>query len=71
MNKFIVAEVTKNWIEGKSSSPLLSNQFEEVIEVNLKRGYQLHSFQIHQLLIDNKSMAETIIAVFEKASSSS
>src|SRR6476661_4499437 len=72
-DQFIVAEVSKNWIDGRSSSPLLLCQlFERVIAVNLTRGYRLHSFQLHRVLVragDSLHAAdlnETIIAVFER-----
>jgi hypothetical protein len=65
MKPFIVAEVTKNWSVGQAvKPPLLSNVFEEVIEVNRKRGYSLHSFQVFQLMTSPTTMTETIIAVF-------
>lgn len=63
---FIVAEVSKTWIRGCAQSPLrLGEQFELVINVNHRRGYQLHSFQVSQVLGDEQ-MVETIIAVFER-----
>lgn len=46
---FIVAEVSKNWIDGHPANGdpvLLSQLFERVINVNAMRGYRLHSFQI-------------------------
>ncbi len=66
MTPFIVAEVSKNWIDGRSASPLLLGQlFEHVIDVNRRRGYRLHSFQLHRLMTGINQMNETIIAVFE------
>lgn len=68
---FIVAEITKNWINGQpvgDDPRLLAQVFEAVIEVNWQRGYRLHSFQLHQLHREKAGQAqlvETIIAVFE------
>lgn len=68
MPQFIVAEISKNWIEGRSPSPLLiCEQFELAIEYNRVRGYRLHSFQLHRMMTDERRLNETIIAVFEKA----
>jgi hypothetical protein len=62
---FIVAEVSKNWIAGQSPSALLlAQQFEHVINANLARGYLLHTFQLHRVMVDRDRMNETIIAVF-------
>jgi hypothetical protein len=69
MSRFIVAEVSKNWVEGEPFLPeteLIANQFEMVIQRNLERGYKLHSFSLHRLLISPTEMNETIVAVFEK-----
>ncbi|MBX4189799.1 hypothetical protein KW791_00655 [Candidatus Parcubacteria bacterium] len=66
MSEFIVAEVTKNWLAGQPEYPLISDKFQQVIEVNLRRGYQLHSFQINQIILNETIMTETIIAVFQK-----
>jgi len=65
---FIVAEVSKNWFNGVEATPgtgLLAEQFERVINVNAARGYQLHSFQVHRLMVRPDELNETIIAVFE------
>lgn len=72
MNEFIVAEVSKNWIDGLPSSPgVLANEFECVIEVNRKRGYALHSWQLgrvhHRAPSGVGIINETIIAVFRSA----
>ena len=67
MNKFIVAEVSKNWINGSHASAdtrLLSELFESVIAVNEARGYTLHTFALHRLMVAPDEMNETIIAVF-------
>ena len=65
---FIVAEISKNWLHGISLSdtPLLAQQFERVINVNAARGYELHSFQIHRLMVSAGGLNETIIAVFKR-----
>jgi hypothetical protein len=70
MNRFIVAEVSMSWIDGRpvSTSPLLAQSFEAVIEVNRQRGYRLHSFQLHQVMTSINAMNETIVAVFEASS---
>ena len=66
-DRFIVAEISKNWIAGSSPSPLLlAQQFEVVINRNWHRGYRLRSFELHRLSIGPDSMNETIIAVFER-----
>lgn len=74
MTPFIVAEISKTWINGEPadpSTPLLCQSFELAIEVNRLRGYRLHSFQLHALMIDraddnhDDQLVETIIAVFE------
>lgn len=69
-SRFIVAEVSKNWVEGLEAEPtgFLSQQFEHVINVNWQRGYKLVSFQVDRLLTGPAIVNETIIAVFEKVS---
>jgi hypothetical protein len=68
---FIVAEVSKTWINGQSARPaLLAEQFELVIETNRQRGYRLHSFQLHRMMTSLSAMNETIIAVFERVGES-
>jgi hypothetical protein len=63
---FIVAEISKSWINGSAKSPLLiSEAFEQLIEHNRQRGYRLHSFQLHRLMTRPDEMNETVIAVFE------
>ena len=68
MDRFIVAEVSKNWVRDKAvvDTPLLSQQFEGVVNRNHKRGYRLHSFSLHRLANGIDELNETIIAVFEK-----
>jgi hypothetical protein len=71
--KFIVAEITKNWEHGADlSMPILSQKFEQVINVNEERGYSLYSWRFNQVETTAESggkvITETIIAVFvEKA----
>jgi hypothetical protein len=65
---FIVAELSKNWIDdrGVIDTPILAAQFEYVININDKRGYRLHSFQIHRHSPAPDQLNETLIAVFER-----
>ena len=65
--RFIVAEISKNWRDGQSLSdtPLIAQQFERVIGVNFDRGYRLVSFSLHRLMTGPTELNETIIAVFE------
>jgi len=77
---FIVAEISKTWINGYEEAPgLLCERFERVIEVNRLRGYRLHSFNLHQRHIPRSGntsvdsaerFVETIIAVFEAVDAS-
>ena len=63
---FIVAEVSKNWPADHRDPGLLCQRFEEVVNVNLKRGYRLQSFTLHRLMTSPDELNETIIAVFEQ-----
>ena len=66
---FIVAEVSKNWIDGREVTPgsgLLAQQFERVINVNHARGYRLVTFRISRTMVRPDEMNETIIAVFSR-----
>ena len=71
---FIVAEISKTWINGHSlTEGLLCQHFERVLAVNHARGYRLHSFQLHQFMASRATdaggddqLVETIIAVFER-----
>ena len=66
--QFIVAEISKNWINGESPEKgLLAERFEAAIEVNRQRGYRLQSFSLHRLMTSRDALNETIVAVFEKA----
>jgi hypothetical protein len=70
-DRFIVAEVSKNWIAGRELTPgsgLLAEQFERVIAHNHTRGYRLLTFQLHRLMTQPDELNETIIAVFERTS---
>jgi hypothetical protein len=62
---FIVAEVSKTWVEGEQSEWSIRDGFEGIINVNWNRGYELHSFQLHQIMAAEDQMNETIIAVFK------
>ena len=70
MPPFIVAEISKNWIDAVKvvATPPLCRLFEDVIERNRTRGYRLHSFQLHRLMASLNQMNETLIAVFEAVS---
>jgi hypothetical protein len=52
LRPFIVAEISKNWIDGKGvvDDMPIAVLFERVIETNTRRGYRLHSFQLHRLM---------------------
>jgi hypothetical protein len=65
---FIVAEISKNWINGSgvTGTPLLAVQFEHVVNINHARGYRLHSFQIDRYSPEPGALNETLIAVFER-----
>jgi hypothetical protein len=68
--RFIVAEVSKNWKDGQELTPgsgLLAQQFERVIAVNEARGYRLVEWRLHRLMTGPNEMNETIIALFERA----
>lgn len=67
-DRFVVAEVSKNWVRGQPFIPetkLLSQSFEEIINYWDKLGYRLHSFTLDRAAADDE-MNETIIAVFER-----
>jgi hypothetical protein len=65
MDRFIVAEITKNWTPSTPAVDLLSQRFETVINVNLERGYKLVDWKI-STVTDGTVVIETIIAIFEK-----
>lgn len=65
-DKFIVAEVSKNWQTGDTeNAELLCQRFEMVINTNLSRGYKLVDWKTH-VYVHDKIVNETIIAIFEK-----
>ena len=70
MDNWIVAEVNeKNWPEEGQpyQGMLLSQLFEDVINVNAARGYLLHSFQLCRVFGPREGLiSETIIAVFQR-----
>jgi len=71
--RYIVAEVSKNWINGVSATAdtrLLSELFELVIAVNADRGYTLLTFALSRTLTGPDELNETIIAVFERTAAS-
>jgi hypothetical protein len=65
MQKFIVAEISKNWDMTNYDSTLISQLFEDVINTNYERGYILKDFRINSVE-GQKGLNETIIAVFER-----
>lgn len=65
MDKFIVAEVSKSWKANDPVSNTLGQQFEEIINVNLSRGYILSDWKLGQVC-NGDVFTETIIAIFEK-----
>lgn len=64
MNKFIVAEITKNWTNQTPATELLSQKLEMVINTNDARGYKLVDWKISQVIYGNV-FTETIIAIFQ------
>lgn len=64
-NKYIVAEITKNWTKETPVTELLSHKFEFVINANFMRGYKLVEWKINTTFL-NDVLTETIIAIFEK-----
>jgi hypothetical protein len=70
LERFIVAEVSKNWPENDDVWPrLLAERFEAVINTNWARGYRLVDWRLDRLMKESPDgtllMNETIIAVFE------
>lgn len=67
IDRFIVAELSKNWTsEGPVTPELLAEKFEQSINFNDNRGYELRSWRLHRMTDSVGSLNETIIAVFEK-----
>lgn len=65
-NRFIVAEISKTWVDGREIGPgLVCEHFERVINVNHERGYRLLTFSLHRVMTRPDELNETIIAVFE------
>jgi len=65
MDRFIVAEVTKNWERGTTSTAdLISHKFEAVINVNAERGYKLIEWKYNTVIYED-ILTELIIAIFE------
>lgn len=67
---FIVAEVSCNYCDGVLLNPaagLLSQRFEEVLNVNHARGYRLVDFRVDRVMTGPADLNETLIAVFERA----
>lgn len=63
----IVAEITRNWRNGITrDNRFISKDFELIVEVNERRGYVLRTFSFSQLMTDDETLTETIIAVFDK-----
>lgn len=67
MEKFIVAEISKNWIFGNSTDGKenIGHQFTLIINHNYERGYTLKDWK-HTVTLYEGMMNETIIAIFEK-----
>lgn len=66
MKPFIVAEVSKTWVDGREIEPgLLCEYFEVVINVYYQRGYRLLTFSLNRVMTRPDELNETIIAVFE------
>lgn len=65
--RFIVAEISKNYLNGMPAfaTPPLSIAFEEIVNVNAQRGFRLVQFQLHRMMVNATDLNETIIAVFE------
>jgi hypothetical protein len=64
MQRFIVAEITKNWYVDLPVTDILSQRFEAVINVNAERGYKLSDWKFN-VSSNGAALAETIIAIFE------
>jgi len=68
--RFIVAEVSKNWPEEEpleGQRRLLAERFEDVINKNYARGYGLVDWRYDRIVGPRKGcLNETIVAVFER-----
>jgi len=65
MDKFIVAEVSKSWTDPTTIKEILSQKFEQVVNVNYDRGYKLVDWNISSVVHEGV-LTETIIAIFER-----
>jgi hypothetical protein len=70
-SEYIVAECSRNWIAGDDPriGTMLCQQFEQVLNVNMARGYTLRDWQLSRVVsnVDGVTcLNETIIAVFYK-----
>jgi hypothetical protein len=65
--EFIVAEITKNWINSKPADgdDLIRHRFETVLAVNKSRGYLLKEWRFSTAMFSGV-LTETIIAIFQK-----
>ncbi len=66
MDRFIVAEVSKNWPDPDAQPDVLAMRFEIIVNSNWERGYRLISFTLSQVVARPGQLNETIIAVFER-----
>jgi hypothetical protein len=67
--QFIVGEVSKNWPDPGAPPGFVNKLFEDMINANYERGYELHSFQLNRFALEYaepNNMNETIIAVFKR-----
>ena len=64
MDRFIVAEITKNWNKETPVSDLIGQKFEAVININAARGYKLIDWRLSSTQ-SGELLTETIIAIFE------
>lgn len=69
--RFIVAEISKNWPEQhdeRGMRRLLAERFEDVIDTNHERGYRLVDWKLDRFHWEQDGethLNETIVAVFE------
>lgn len=65
---FTVDEVATVWPKPWPVRPgeLLTAKFEDLIEQHRQRGYRLHSWQLHRLVLPEDRLNETIVAVFQR-----
>jgi hypothetical protein len=65
MDRFIVAEVTKNWKADTPVADLIGQKFELVINTNADRGYKLIDWK-YNTIVSGDILTELIIAIFER-----